>query len=152
MTEYSGLGLTGLTLPNSPNAEEALSLLSIPLPPTKNTIEKATDEFLDIGVGERISNPEGLKVNGSRHFGRRKMSIKWSMSQVLFFNYWYTLLGLTPVKVLEIAFSEDSPLVWSSRGVMFTKVGRLAGLLNHECGTLNKYTLLPPCVASKISL
>ena len=52
MTEYSGLGLTSLTLPNSPNAEEALSLLSIPLPPTKNMIEKATDEILDIGVGK----------------------------------------------------------------------------------------------------
>jgi len=48
----SCLGLTGLTLPNSPNAEEALSLLSIPLPPTKTMIEKATDDFLGIGVGK----------------------------------------------------------------------------------------------------
>lgn len=48
----SCLGLTGLTLLNSPNAEEALSLLSIPLPPTKTMIEKATDDFLGIGVGK----------------------------------------------------------------------------------------------------
>jgi hypothetical protein len=46
------LELTGLTLPNSPNAEEALSILSIPLPPSKVMIEKATDDFLDIGVGK----------------------------------------------------------------------------------------------------
>ncbi|KAI0069038.1 Ribokinase-like protein [Artomyces pyxidatus] len=38
----------------SPNAEEALSLLSIPLPPTKNTIEEACAKFLELGVG-----PEG---------------------------------------------------------------------------------------------
>jgi len=39
----------------SPNAEEALSLLSIPLPPTKKMIEKATDNFLAIGVGKEGS-------------------------------------------------------------------------------------------------
>ena len=50
-----GVGLTGLALFNSPNAEEALSLLSFPLPPTKKTIEKATDEFLAIGVGKEGS-------------------------------------------------------------------------------------------------
>jgi hypothetical protein len=36
---------------NSPNAEEALSLLSMPLPPVHSTIEKAANQFLDIGVG-----------------------------------------------------------------------------------------------------
>ncbi|KIM43590.1 hypothetical protein M413DRAFT_68614 [Hebeloma cylindrosporum] len=36
----------------SPNAEEALSLVSLPLPPTKDRVEKATDDFLDIGVGK----------------------------------------------------------------------------------------------------
>ena len=36
---------------NSPNAEEALSLLSLPLPPSKASIELATDKFLEIGVG-----------------------------------------------------------------------------------------------------
>ncbi|KAF8164977.1 Ribokinase-like protein [Crassisporium funariophilum] len=35
----------------SPNAEEALSLLSIPLPPTTESIERAANEFLEIGVG-----------------------------------------------------------------------------------------------------
>ena len=44
-----------MTFPNSPNAEEALSLLSIPLPPTKTTIEKATNDFLGIGVGQECS-------------------------------------------------------------------------------------------------
>jgi len=39
----------------SPNAEEALSLLSLPLPVTKDGIEKAADEFLDIGVGDQKS-------------------------------------------------------------------------------------------------
>jgi len=44
-----------LALFDSPNAEEALSLLSIPLPPTKKMIEKATDNFLAIGVGKEGS-------------------------------------------------------------------------------------------------
>jgi hypothetical protein len=35
----------------SPNAEEALSLLSLPLSPSKESIELATDKFLKIGVG-----------------------------------------------------------------------------------------------------
>ncbi|GLB33586.1 putative pfkB family carbohydrate kinase [Lyophyllum shimeji] len=35
----------------SPNAEEALSLLSIPLPPTRASIEEAADRFLQYGVG-----------------------------------------------------------------------------------------------------
>jgi len=34
----------------SPNAEEALSLLSLPLPPTKSIIEKAAGKFLDFGI------------------------------------------------------------------------------------------------------
>lgn len=36
----------------SPNAEEALSLLSLSLPPSKELIELATDKFLKIGVGQ----------------------------------------------------------------------------------------------------
>lgn len=39
----------------SPNAEEALSLLSLPLPPSKESIELATDKFLEIGVGRNKS-------------------------------------------------------------------------------------------------
>jgi len=35
----------------SPNAEEALGLLSDPLPPTKSSIEQACNAFLDFGVG-----------------------------------------------------------------------------------------------------
>ncbi|PFH52685.1 hypothetical protein AMATHDRAFT_2075 [Amanita thiersii Skay4041] len=35
----------------SPNAEEALSLLSMPLPPTKQSIETAADRFLSYGIG-----------------------------------------------------------------------------------------------------
>jgi len=35
----------------SPNAEEALALLSIPSPPTKSSIERACEAFLDFGVG-----------------------------------------------------------------------------------------------------
>ncbi|KAJ8086369.1 hypothetical protein PM082_005192 [Marasmius tenuissimus] len=37
-----------------PNAEEALSLLSIPLPPTKAAIEKAADKFLELGAKEAV--------------------------------------------------------------------------------------------------
>jgi len=36
----------------SPNAEEAHSLLSIPLPPTKSSIESVAQIFLDLGVGK----------------------------------------------------------------------------------------------------
>jgi len=36
----------------SPNAEEALSLLSMPRPPTKQLIELAASKFLDMGVGK----------------------------------------------------------------------------------------------------
>ncbi|KAF8901708.1 Ribokinase-like protein [Gymnopilus junonius] len=39
----------------SPNAEEALSLLSTPLPSTKNSIENAADRFLGFGVGDEGS-------------------------------------------------------------------------------------------------
>lgn len=39
----------------SPNAEEALSLLSMPLPPSKVTIEEAADKFLEFGVGNQYS-------------------------------------------------------------------------------------------------
>lgn len=35
----------------SPNAEEALNLLSLPLPPNKSIIEKAARKFLDFGIG-----------------------------------------------------------------------------------------------------
>jgi hypothetical protein len=35
----------------SPNAEEALSLLSLPLPPSKKLIEEAAHKFLELGVG-----------------------------------------------------------------------------------------------------
>lgn len=36
---------------DSPNAEEALALLSLPLPPTKSLIEQAAVKFLDLGIG-----------------------------------------------------------------------------------------------------
>jgi hypothetical protein len=36
----------------SPNAEEALGLLSVPLPVTQVKIEEAAAKFLDYGVGE----------------------------------------------------------------------------------------------------
>ena len=35
----------------SPNAEEALSLLAMPLPPTKENIEEACHKFLEMKVG-----------------------------------------------------------------------------------------------------
>ncbi|KAJ7276206.1 Ribokinase-like protein [Mycena haematopus] len=35
----------------SPNAEEALGLLSLPLPPSKKLIEEAAHKFLELGVG-----------------------------------------------------------------------------------------------------
>jgi hypothetical protein len=36
----------------SPNAEEALSLLSLPKLPTKQLVEHAASKFVDIGVGQ----------------------------------------------------------------------------------------------------
>ncbi|KAJ6629207.1 Ribokinase-like protein [Mycena sp. CBHHK59/15] len=36
----------------SPNAEEALCLLSLPLPPRKSSIEEAARKFLELGVGK----------------------------------------------------------------------------------------------------
>lgn len=36
---------------HSPNAEEALALLSLPLPPVKSSIEQAAVKFLDLGIG-----------------------------------------------------------------------------------------------------
>ena len=36
----------------SPNAEEALALLSIPLPVTQAKVEEAAAKFLDYGVGD----------------------------------------------------------------------------------------------------
>ena len=36
----------------SPNAEEALSLLSLPLPPLKQTIENAAETFLTYNIGK----------------------------------------------------------------------------------------------------
>ncbi|KAF8803907.1 hypothetical protein BYT27DRAFT_7195248 [Phlegmacium glaucopus] len=50
----------------SPNAEEALSLLSLPLPPSKESIELATDKFLDIGVGQ---NKKGWVIIRSAALG-----------------------------------------------------------------------------------
>lgn len=37
---------------HSPNAEEALGLLSMPLPPTKESIESACSKLLNMGVGK----------------------------------------------------------------------------------------------------
>lgn len=43
--------ICGNNCKSSPNAREALSLLSLPLTPTKALIEEAATEFLRIGVG-----------------------------------------------------------------------------------------------------
>ena len=40
-----------MTHVRSPNADEALSLLSMPTPPSKTSIEEACQRFLDYGVG-----------------------------------------------------------------------------------------------------
>ncbi|EMD41032.1 hypothetical protein CERSUDRAFT_111603 [Gelatoporia subvermispora B] len=50
----------------SPNAEEALSLLSMPQPPTKSTIEEACRKFLDLGVGD---DGHGHVIIRSGHMG-----------------------------------------------------------------------------------
>ena len=41
-----------LTFIISPNAEEALTLLSLPLPPSRELIELAAHKFLEFGVGQ----------------------------------------------------------------------------------------------------
>jgi hypothetical protein len=42
----------GFSVPISPNAEEALSLLSLPKLPTKTVVEYAANKFLDMGVDQ----------------------------------------------------------------------------------------------------
>jgi len=50
----------------SPNSEEALSLLTMPLPPTKTSIEQAAQTYLDIGIGPAGS---GCIIVRSAHLG-----------------------------------------------------------------------------------
>lgn len=68
----------------SPNAEEALSLLSQAYEPTKALIEQAAQRFLDIGVGESgagcviiRSGPMGAYV-ASRADGGKWVAAFWS--------------------------------------------------------------------------
>ncbi|KAI0663092.1 Ribokinase-like protein [Cubamyces menziesii] len=62
----------------SPNADEALSLLSMPLPPTKELVEEACRRFLDIGVGP---NGTGAVVIRSGAMGacvaQREQALVW---------------------------------------------------------------------------
>lgn len=62
---------------HSPNADEALSLLSMPQPPTKSTVEQACHRFLDLGVGQEgkgtviiRSGSMGAYVASREHAGR----------------------------------------------------------------------------------
>ncbi|KAJ3556052.1 hypothetical protein NP233_g12066 [Leucocoprinus birnbaumii] len=57
----------------SPNAEEALQLLSLPLPPTKATIEQAACMFLAIGVG---TSSYGVVIIRSGQLGAFALSPK----------------------------------------------------------------------------
>ena len=50
--------------PISPNAEEALSLLSIPGPSTKGLVEQACDRFLEMGVGPQGSGTVIVRCGG----------------------------------------------------------------------------------------
>ena len=51
---------------HSPNADEALSLLSMPQPPTKETIELACHRLLELGVG---GGSKGTVIIRSGHLG-----------------------------------------------------------------------------------
>ena len=57
---------THLRTSRSPNAEEALAFLSMPMPPTKDLIEEACRRFLDMGVG---SNGNGSVIIRSGALG-----------------------------------------------------------------------------------
>ncbi|KAF6762757.1 Ribokinase-like protein [Ephemerocybe angulata] len=48
----------------SPNAEEALSMLSMPLPPSKAAIEQAADTFLGFGVGPEDTGSVVIRSGG----------------------------------------------------------------------------------------
>lgn len=48
----------------SPNAEEALSLLSLPLPPSRSTVEQAADLFLGFGVGKEGTGTVVIRSGG----------------------------------------------------------------------------------------
>ncbi len=83
-----------LTYNDSPNAEEALTVLSLPLPPTKETIEEAAQKFLDIGVG---GDGEGAVIIRSGELGAyvstRSKGGKWMDA------YW---TASNPEKVVDV--------------------------------------------------
>ncbi len=66
------------TIIHSPNADEALSLLSIQGPPTPSLIEQACQQFLDLGVGP---DGTGTVIIRSGHLGAyvksRKTKGQW---------------------------------------------------------------------------
>lgn len=53
-----------LTSTPSPNAEEALSLLSLPLPPSRSTVEQAANLFLGFGVGKEGTGTVVIRSGG----------------------------------------------------------------------------------------
>lgn len=119
------LELTGLTLPNSPNAEEALSLLSIPLPPTKTMIEKATDDFLGIGVGKDGSGWVIIRCGALGAYMKSRATMgQWveafwaedvdkvvDVTGAFLQRRWQRTWCPIPMKVLEIVSSVDLLLV-----------------------------------------
>ncbi|KAF8917788.1 Ribokinase-like protein [Mucidula mucida] len=84
----------------SPNAEEALTVLSLPLPPTKETIEEAAQKFLDIGVG---GDGEGAVIIRSGELGAyvstRSKGGKWMDA------YW---TASNPEKVVDVTGAGNS--------------------------------------------
>lgn len=82
---------------SSPNAEEALTVLSMDLPPTKETIEEAAQRFLDHGIG---ADGEGAVVIRSGELGAyictRTKGGKWIDA------YW---TSANPEKVVDVTGS-----------------------------------------------
>jgi len=96
----------------SPNAEEALSLLSLPLPPSKELIELATDKFLEVGVGR---NKAGWVIIRCGALGSY---MKSEMKEGMWFQaYWTAQDG---VKIVDVTGAGNSFLGGLAAGMLIT--------------------------------
>jgi len=99
----------------SPNAEEALSLLSLPLPPMKNSIEQAAAEFLDLGVGEAGQGCVIIRSGGMGAFvATRENGGKWV-------DAFWTSVKEDAHKIVDVTGAGNSFLGGLAAGLFFTQ-------------------------------
>ncbi|KII95784.1 hypothetical protein PLICRDRAFT_693926 [Plicaturopsis crispa FD-325 SS-3] len=96
----------------SPNAEEALSLLSIPLPPTKPKIDEAAARFLELGIGETGGGSVILRSGGlGAYVATRKLGGRWVDA------FWTAANGGTD-KIVDVTGAGNSFLGGLSAGLL----------------------------------